>query len=163
LWPLPGGVGHYMETLLWLVEVAQSVPVGTDIVDAMMERYSLSSRKTALSYLRVPHSLGFLELIGDSVYVTDQGNALLKSKDKHLVEAALLQRIEGCRVVIEALTERPRRLGHLIEQMSDMGFEQWSTGSQLRYRLRWLEECGVVERIGTTRPEYKLVDAPVSG
>lgn len=163
LWPLPGGVGHYIETLIWIVSAAQNMPAGTDIIEKMVERYGLSSRKAASSYLRVANSLGFLELVGNSVYPTEAGTALLLSKDKALVATALLERIDGCQVIVDVLRQRPRRLGQLVEQMSALGVAPWTTGSQARYRLRWLEECGVVERIGTTRPEYKLVETPLSG
>jgi repressor of nif and glnA expression len=48
------------------------------------------------------------------------------------------------------------RIGHLHAQLQERGFA-WRTQSQVRYRLRWMEAAGIVERVALSRyPQYAL-------
>ncbi|WP_338857834.1 hypothetical protein WDY80_23870 (plasmid) [Gordonia hongkongensis] len=157
LWPLPGGVGNYLFALEWIVGQVAGVERTESVVDQMVAHYSLASRKAAVSYLRVAHTLGLIEIVGSSVYLTPVGKAYIASPCPKLVEESLVSRVSGCADITAELALRPRRLGPLAELMRERG-HRWSTNSQVRYRLRWLEEVGVVGRRGTSRPEYHMVD-----
>lgn len=157
LWPLPGGAGNYLSALEWIVRQVADDDRTEDIVDRMVTHYGLASHKTAASYLRVPHVLGVIEIVGNSVYLTAVGKEFLATPAATIIETGLVTRISGCTDITAELARRPRRLGPLAELMRERG-HSWSTNSQVRYRLRWLEEVGVVGRKGTTRPEYHVVD-----
>lgn len=162
LWPLPGGTGNYLNALLWILTAVEATSETEAVVSRMMERFQLSSRKATKSYLRVVDALGFIEIVGNSVYLTPQGNAYLSHPSSDTVRVALLQNIEGCVTLAEILVQRPSRIGRLLAEMRAAG-HTWTTDSQVRYRLRWLEEVGAVERLGGVRPEYRLVDVDRTG
>lgn len=157
LWPLPGGVGNYLTTLEWIVAQVAAVGRTEEVAARIVDRYDVGSLKTATSYLRVVHALGLIEISGQSVYLTRRGRTFLDAPSPAIVEEVLNARIAGCTDITAELARRPRRIGPLTELMREQG-HSWSTNTQVRYRLRWLEEVGAVERQGTTRPEYRVTD-----
>lgn len=156
LWPLPGGSGSYLSTLSWLLERVQNSVKTAEIVQRMVEQYNLQSHKAAASYLRVPHTLGLIEIVGESVYLTAVGREYLRNPSPSIVRDLLGARVSGCTDIVGVLQDRPRRIGPLTVRMRELG-HTWTTDKQVRYRLRWLEEVGVVERVGGIRqPEYRV-------
>ncbi len=156
LWPLPGGSGGYLRALNCMLEI---VTVATDTDDAVariVDIFHLTSLKTARSYLAVVSTLGFVEVVGPSLYLTAEGRKQRDNPEPLRVRRALVGRVAGCSELLKVLRRRPLRMAAVAEQMSNAGFK-WSTHSQVRYRLRWLEEVGAVERYGQGRPEYRLV------
>lgn len=91
--------------------------------------------------------------MGESTYLTDSGQAWSATGDVEIIRKALLNRVAGCSEILTLLAQRPLRTGALAEQLAVLGYE-WRTLSQVRYRLRWLEAVGLVDRIGKVRPEY---------
>lgn len=156
LWPLPGGSGSYLATLSWLLAQVASTAKTAEVIQRMVEQYQLTSYKAAGSYLRVPHTLGLIEIVGASVYLTTVGRDYLGDPSPGIVRDLLETRVSGCTDIVGVLNGRPRRIGPLTERMRELG-HSWSTDKQVRYRLRWLEEVGVVERLGGIRqPEYRI-------
>lgn len=145
-----------MSALLWILAKVQATDSVGEVVAAMMNHFVLTSAKAAKSYLRVGDALGLIEVTASSVYLTKAGAAYLKKPSSTALQAALRQNIQGCEELLAILRKRPLRIGRLLEEMAKEG-HGWTTDSQLRYRLRWLEEAGVVERRGKGRPEYRLV------
>ena len=156
LWPLPGGVGNYLKTLEWIVKQVAEVGRTDAVAGLLVERFGVSNRKTAMSYLRVAHTLGLIEISGPSTYLTPEGEAYAVTPSPTLVAKVLNSRIVGCADITAELARRPRRIGPLTQLMRERG-HTWSTNTQVRYRLRWLEEVGEVQRQGTVRPEYHTV------
>lgn len=163
LWPLPGGTGKYLDTLQWILDVARDKIRTEDLLTALVDQFGLQSEKAAISYLRVVHSLGLIEIVGQSTYETEPGRRYLETCDDSIVREALLSRIDGCSVIVDLMKSkgRPLQIGHIHELMVQQGYGHWQTDKQLRHRLRWLEEVGVVSRGRGTRPEYELVGVPV--
>lgn len=155
LWPLPGGTGQYLATATAILGRAASSTSAEALLDWFLNEFELDSRRTAQSYIRVLHALGLIELVGLSVYVTTDGQRFLETGDVDIVRRALTVRISGVDDVLELLGRRPLRIGALTAAMKEAGYD-WSTDSQVRYRLRWLEEVGLVSRHGKARPEYRL-------
>jgi hypothetical protein len=156
LWPLPGGAGQYLAslgTILHMVAETTDTDAVLDQIVATFER--AQSRKTARSYLHVVADLGFVILDGPVVRLTTSGRKYLQTGDTALVREALLERVDGTAELLRLIEQQPRRIGLLHERMQESGYS-WSTLSQVRYRLRWLEEVGAVTRHGTARPEYRL-------
>jgi hypothetical protein len=127
-----------------------------DAVGQIVDIFDLASSKAARSYLGVVSTLGFIEIVGPSVYLTREGRKQIANPDPLRVRRALVGRVAGCSELLSLLRRRPLRMAALAERMSNAGFK-WSTQSQVRYRLRWLEEVGAVERHGRGQPEYRLV------
>jgi hypothetical protein len=156
LWPLPGGTGQYLASLdaiLHMVDETTDTDTVLGQIVATFER--AQSRKTARSYLHVVADLGFVNLDGPVVRLTASGRKYLRTGDVALVRKALLDRVDGIAELLRLIGQRPRRIGLLHERMQANGYN-WTTLSQVRYRLRWLEEVGEVTRHGRARPEYRL-------
>jgi repressor of nif and glnA expression len=161
LWPLPGGSGTYLAGLRRILGMVEQTSDRETILDQLVAAYGLTSRKAARSYLQVLNTLGFVEVVGRSVYLTPEGRKELAKPNRARVRQALLGRVAGCTELLEALGKRPLRMAGAAEHLRAAGF-RWSTQTQVRYRLRWLEEVGDVERHGNARPEYRLTSRRAS-
>lgn len=155
LWPLPGGSGSYLRSLRTILDIVARREDVEDIIDALLKRFkSVSSRKAARSYLHVVADLGLIDMRGDSVKLTKDGEAFRAKRDPAVVGRALVERIAGVPEILEVLSVTPLRIGLLLPEMQARGFDSWTTDKQVRYRLRWLEEVGAVSSRGKARPEY---------
>lgn len=124
-------------------------------VDAVLSEFqSVTSRKAARSYLQVVATLGLIECRRRNIEVTGSGKRFLRTRDPRIVKSALMDRVAGVAEIIDVLNETPLRIGLLLPRVQALGFESWTTASQIRHRLRWLEEVGVVESRGNARPVY---------
>jgi hypothetical protein len=156
LWPLPGGSGEYLASLHSILEMVHASTDTDEVLDQLLSAFpAVASRKAARSYLHVVNDLGLVDLDGPAIRLTTAGQKYRETKDAKVVERALLNRIAGVPELLALIAQRPRRLGLLCEAMRHEGFS-WSTQSQVRYRLRWLEEVDWVTRHGQARPEYRL-------
>lgn len=158
LWPLPGAGQGYLRAVTDILTMVQNSDRTGDAVAGLKLQFSLRSDHTASSYLRVLHTLGLVEMVGESIYITEAGEAWLSTEDSEIVRHALLQRVAGCTEIMTLLSKRPLRIGALGELLRDLGYE-WKTLSQVRYRLRWLEAVDLVERIGKGKPEYSTTQS----
>lgn len=160
LWPLPGGTGSYLTSLSLILQLVAESTDADAAVAALVERFDqVSSPKASRTYLHVVADLGLIELDGYHVDVTETGIEYLKTRDPQLVERSLLDRIEGVTDIIDMLRARPRRIGLLHSELKQRGFASWTTDKQIRYRLRWLEEVGLVGKRGKARPEYFVIES----
>ena len=156
LWPLPGGTGQYVVTLGIILHMVDKTTDTDEVLDQVIAKFDRAhSRKAARSYLHVVADLGFVDLDGPVVRLTAAGRKYLKTGDVALVRKALFNRVDGIAELLRVLGQRPMRIGLLHERMKARGY-RWTTLSQVRYRLRWLEEVGAVTRHGAARPEYRL-------
>jgi hypothetical protein len=155
LWPLPGGAGSYLPSLATILELVARSESSDSAVKAIEAQFSqVSSLKACRSYLHVVANLGMIDIDGYHVAVTEMGSEYRRTKDPRLVRSALMDRIEGVKTILEILHERPRRIGLLHAELKQRGFVSWTTDKQVRYRLRWMEELGMVGKRGSARPEY---------
>lgn len=156
LWPLPGGGDSYLSSLREFIMIAEEGPTREEFIERIVDLFpGVTSSKTAGSYLLVTRSLGFLELRKNRVGVTKAGRDYLRTDDLKIVRQALVERIAGVRELLDELKRerKPARIGTLQERMATHGFA-WRTLSQLRYRLKWLEQVGLVQHVGKKYPEY---------
>lgn len=152
---MPGGQ-DYLAALERLIDTISASQDTEEVLDRLMERFGLASRKAALSYLRVASTLDLVTLLGPHVSLTRSGLAYAETHSPALVRHALLERVAGTEELLAAIDESPMRMSGACEHMRTLGYD-WSTQSQVRYRLRWLEAVGLVERVGVgTRPIYRV-------
>jgi hypothetical protein len=155
LWPLPGGAGRYLDSLRAILHMVDDATDTDEVLARMVVEFDkTTSLKAARSYLHVVADLRFIDLDGPVVRLTSPGRSYLKAGDPTIVRRALLARIAGAAEILELLGRRPMRIGLLHERMQEAGYS-WTTVSQIRYRLRWLEEVGAITRHGAARPEYR--------
>jgi len=162
---MPGGAHEYISSLASLLRLADRARHTDDVVDAVLQRFdSVTSRKSAGAYLRVPMVLGLLDIDGPRCEVTDHGHDFLGRSGTAATDglyALLVSRVTGVEELLDLLRERPRRIGLLHQEMNRLGFT-WANQTQVRYRLRWLEAVGAVCREGRARPLYRLTNERAS-
>ena len=157
IWPLPGGTGHLLESLGTFIDLAADRPLVDDYVYAVIDEFpGVTSAKAARSYMRVVIDLGFAETSRGRISITPDGRRFRRSGSPKIVRDALRKRIAGIDELIDELKTEPDRIGLLLPRMQGRGFA-WTTTSQVRYRLRWLEEVGMVTQEGRARPIYSIV------
>lgn len=158
LWPLPGGSGGYLAAVSEMLRMVRLTTDTDEVVDNVVGRFeAVRSRKAARSYLHVLGHLGLVDMDGPVIRLSASGTSFLSSHNPAIIREALVTRIAGVAELINILRKRPARIGLLLPQLQARGY-QWTTMSQVRYRLRWLEELGVVTRHGRARPEYRAAE-----
>lgn len=154
LWPLPGSATDYSETILVLLRMAEDSPP----VPSYCRRLEVSFPRvatTASGYLKSLTNVGLVECKEGEVRLTSAGRRLLRGSRSVLPEL-LVARVAGVSDLMTSLSRKPMRIGHLHAQLQERGFA-WRTQSQVRYRLRWMEAAGIVERVALSRyPQYAL-------
>lgn len=158
LWPMPSGSGRYLETLRLILSSASMDSPLERLASELSTKYGISSIKTTRSYIDIASTLGLVEIKYGRVSLTDSGREANDGPIEAPVAAALVSRIHGCTEILEALRNGPLRFRELLGALEHRGVA-WKTSSQIRYRLRWMEECGFVQR-GGSGPAiwYELTD-----
>jgi hypothetical protein len=158
LWPLPGGTGSYLASAAKILAIITAAEDTGDAVDELVAQFpGVRSKKAALSYLRVLVSLGLVNLDGPKLLLTREGHEFFSQRDPTIIKDALIRRISGVEELLNILRINPGlRIGLLVPHLRAIGYE-WTTYSQVRYRLLWLQEVGVVERTGRARQQYRFV------
>lgn len=165
LWPLPGGSGEHLTALTRILEWVRDLGSTRAVMAAIVGGFpNVSSTKTAESYLRVPSTLGLVEIDGPVCDLTDHGAGFLDDHDPARVKALLVERVAGVSELLRIMDSGARswRIGVLLERMQQCGF-RWDRPNQVRNRLRWLEEVGAVGREGDRRSaRYFLIKEAAS-
>jgi len=157
LWPLPGGVDAYPDTLRVLLEQVRDGPSLQIAIDRLQEAFpQVRSRETARSYLtQVACALGFAQIRRGRLHLTPQGRTYLRTGSATVLRRALRERVYGVDEILEALAAGPRRIGLIVSDIANGG-SGWDSNWQIRYRLRWLMGAGLVTRGDGRWPEYRL-------
>jgi hypothetical protein len=154
LWPLPGSAADYSDTLPELLRIAEDNPSVSVFLRRLQKRFPRVS-STASGYLKSLINVGLVEREGARIQLTAAGRQLLRG-DRRVLSEVLIERIAGVAELMRLLSEDPMRIGQLHERLQSLGFT-WHTQSQVRYRLRWMEGAGLVERMALSRyPQYTL-------
>lgn len=158
LWPMPSGSGRYFETLRLILDAASREAPLEELTAKLVERYAIATDKTARSYIDVASTLGFVTVEYQRVALTHSGRGALEEGFGEHVASALVNRVVGCAEIVEELRTGPRLLRKVRLGLEERGIN-WKTSSQIRYRLRWMEECGLIERGGSGPAVwYALID-----
>jgi len=151
---MPGGSGTYLKVLREILVEAAKGRTQEQMANFIVRRYrGVVSQKAAKSYLYVTIVLGLTEIRMGLTKTTDSGDEFVRTKKSEVIAKSLIERIDGVAEILDLLSEEPMRIGLLAPAMAGRGFD-WRTPSQLRYRLRWMEECNLVRRVGLARPVY---------
>lgn len=155
MWPLPGSSNEYLSTLRGLLRSARDQPSVRVYADRLRKSFP-GVHGTADNYIEVLAVVGLIEKRDGRVNLSHEGSRFLRSQQPERVLAELLcTRIDGVGDLLDLLADRPQRVGELHPALADRGFT-WRTQSQVRYRLRWLETAGLVERRPARYPLYGL-------
>lgn len=157
LWPLPGSATVYGETIVVLLRMAEDSPSVPTYCRRLEDRFPRVAT-TASGYLKSLTNVGLVECKERDVRLTSAGRRVLRG-NRTVLAQLLLDRVAGVGDLMTSLNEKPMRIGHLHARLQERGFA-WRTQSQVRYRLRWMEVAGMVERVTLSRyPQYALTPA----
>lgn len=147
LWPLPGGLKAWKDTLDEMVRhLADQGPVSIDVGAAWLEgrHKRLRSHRLAVDYWLVPAAIGFVERSGGRFSLTSSGIDYAESLEEQDLSKAILANVWGAQELLDYLRANESSTDELLDLMRQLG-AKWQTDSQVIYRLRWLQLCGLVE------------------
>lgn len=151
IWPLPGGSKGYADTLLQILEKANS-GLSEDELAAWMEvTYSLTGEKAIGGYIRViEDELGLLNRAGNRLTLSTEGKRFLETRDFSFLLDLLTARILGFQEVFRILNEGKRlTLKEIYQNLIRLCNVSWEKTSQTLYRLNWLASLGYVDFDGS--------------
>ena len=152
IWPLPGGVLHYVDTLAALVEAVARPPgpeplTVDEFYDLLAQAYGVTGLKMRATYLKVLEVLGLAQAEGDQITLTAAGQAWLAERSPAQIFEALDGAFIGVLetlVLIEilGLAQGPE-VHHLLGALCDI---EWRSSKQGDFRRNWLVGLGYVSR-----------------
>ena len=150
LWPLPGGITRYVDTLN---ELLQAVNEGTTTRDKLItwlinQYENVSSQKTAYGYTNVPKNMGLLVINDGKFSLTERGAEYLESLDTELLYSIIADNILAFDDILEYIvtTGSPQKEESILEFVSENFDVNWKTFAQVNYRLVWLMNLGKLEK-----------------
>lgn len=121
----------------------------------------VDSTKTARSYLAVAATLGLATVTGPYCELTDAGEVFVATGDQAILREGLCTRVVGVTEIMQ-VTRRPQTVGAITDSLRVQNIE-WSGRAQIRHRLRWMVEAGLITRRGSTRPVFVAVTSEATG
>lgn len=151
LWPLPGGVLSYIETLDQLLEnIDSSKSTRNDLVKWFVTSFdNVTSENTASGYLNVPKNMGLIDFKDGLCVLTDAGKQYHQSKDIEFLYLTISSNILAFEEVYQFLlsSKEPKPEQEVLDYIVENFDVDWSTYAQVNFRLRWLINLGKVEKL----------------
>ena len=152
IWPLPGGIDSYIDTLeLFLDEVENSSSSRDELLDWYINNFdTVTSTKAANSYLNVPKNMGLIDFKDGICKLTDNGMQYLESKDKDFLFDTISTNILAFEDIYQFLRSSPEAKidKEILEYVTDNFDVEWTTLAQVNFRLLWLINLGKVVKTG---------------
>lgn len=158
IWPLPGGLLAYVDTLF---KVLEAVRRGQDTNDVLVKWFmktfeAVKSPKTALGYAGVPRAMGLTEIVKGHIRLTAAGDKVLDSRDLNYLYEVFAENVYAVDEIMEFFktSRRPLNEEEVLKFLQDNLNVGWSTFAQVHFRLLWLVNLGKLQRDGDN---YMLV------
>ncbi len=150
IWPLPGGINSFIETLNLLLDHIDKHRLTRDsLVTWFVETFdSVNSKKGAHGYLIVPRSMGLVDY-SDGVFVlTGAGKKYRETQDKEFLFETISNNLLAFEEIHQFLIDSPdpKSDKEIFEYVTDNFDVNWETMTQVNFRLMWLVSLGKVEK-----------------
>lgn len=158
VWPLPGGRRAWKATLDAMADhVAAEAPTVQQAITWLITTYEkASSEKVARGYWQVPRSFGLIDLNGEQLTLTVEGAEYHDEPTTNHLLALMRRHAAGFDEILSHLADRSCTTEELLQhQRNDLGVT-WETDAQIRFRMGWLENVGVVRE---DNGHWRLADA----
>ncbi|MCE9670809.1 AAA family ATPase [Myxococcus stipitatus] len=148
IWPLPGGVRQYKQTLddllTWLAEEPRTIEV---FEQHLLQRYDVAGETAILAYRRMLTSLGLAAEANGVLSLTEAGEGYLAEPTPHRLFDILHANYEGILATL-VMTNSPRGAsGEEIHQfLEHLLATDWKSPNQTSFRRNWLLSLGLTER-----------------
>ena len=150
IWPLPGGIYSYVETLNQLLDrITEKKSSRDELIDWFVSSYdNVSSRKTANGYLNVPKNMGLIDFKDGDCLLTTAGKKYRDSKDLGFLFQTISTNILAFEEIHQFLlsSPQPKSDQEVLEYVVENFDVNWSTLAQVNFRLLWLINVGKVEK-----------------
>ncbi len=149
IWPLPGGVRSYADTLLALVNaIGEAEPMSIpDFEGLLEERYDVTGTRARKGYRQTIRGIGFVTEEDDELTVSEAGRAWLENPTRLATFAALHRTFTGMLAPLVLSSIEPRlplkEVHRIVTQVLGMS---WKTGTQVYFRRNWILSLGLTER-----------------
>jgi predicted type IV restriction endonuclease len=157
IWPLPGGVTKYIDTLTRILKKIQETnPTFEELLKWFMLEYKLSGEKTPRSYLDYIKRFRFFKRNGERLSLTEEALKFLESGNYNIVYEVLNNAVLGLDDILSWLSEEPLSEDEIHERLvKKYNLISWKKTAQTYFRLGWLMSLRYVERKGR---KYYLTD-----
>ena len=150
IWPLPGGIYSYVDTLNQLLDRIHSTKSKrADLVQWFIESFkNVYSQKTAYGYLNVPKNMGLTDYKNGVCVLTDAGIEYRNTKDNEFLFKTIASNILAFEEVFQFLinSPEPKSDQEVLEFIIENFDVDWSTLAQVNFRLLWLINIGKIEK-----------------
>lgn len=151
IWPLPGGIDHYYDSLLDVLNALKDHALSKDAMAKWFkDRYdSVNSEKTIASYMSsIFQNLGLVQFAEKKYTLTPSAVSFLENPSKDAAFEILNERIFGIEETLSFVenSENPVTDSDIRSYLIDNFNVDWSTNAQASFRLLWLWNLGKIQR-----------------
>lgn len=150
IWPLPGGIYSYIETLnLLLSRIEEKKSNRSELINWFLDSFdNVSSKKTANGYLNVPKNMGLIDFDNGNCILTSEGKKYIDERNLEFLFNTIAQNILAFEEVYQFLlsSPKPKSDQEVLEYIVENFDVNWSTLAQVNFRLLWLINIGKVEK-----------------
>ncbi|MEO6993367.1 MAG: restriction endonuclease [Lacunisphaera sp.] len=151
LWPLPGGIDAYVETLFKVLDAVATTKMNKrEMIRWFMKTFEqVKSEKTAGGYVNVPRAIGVTALVDGQFQLTVEGRRVHETKDREILFDVFAKHILGIDEIMEFLkTEhQPQTEADVLAFLKESLGVEWTTFAQVNFRLLWLVNLGKLEKV----------------
>lgn len=148
IWPLPGGVRQYKQTLEELLgELRERPLMGEELSNLFRERYEVKGETARAGYVNLLLNLGLVHVVDDRFELTAEGETYLEAPSPRALFERLHRTYTGLLevlVIADALGRvDPRSTNELLPALLHA---RWTSPNQPSFRRNWLLSIGATER-----------------
>ena len=150
IWPLPGGVTKYVDTLTKILKrIHENNLTYDELLTWFMSEFRLSGKKAPRSQLEYLRRFGFFKRIGERLSLTEESLKFLQSGNYKIIYEALDNVVLGLNDILSWLSEEPLNQEEIHERLvKKHNLINWQTTAQTYFRLGWLRSLGYVDKKG---------------
>lgn len=150
IWPLPGGIYNYIETLNRLLyTIKNGTKDKKGLIKWVITNFeNVKSEKTTWGYINVPRNMGLI-FFKDGIFgLTESGQNYLNTKDLNNLYETISKNILAFDDIYQFLktVQTPQSQEEILEYLKENFDIEWSTFAQVNFRLLWLENLKKIKR-----------------
>lgn len=161
IWPLPGGIYNYIETLDKLLEtINNGITDKKGLINWVIANFeNVRSEKTSWGYINVPRNMGLIYFKDGICQLTDSGLSYLKTKDRNFLYDTISKNILAFDDIYQYLNtiKTPQSQEQILEYLKENFDIEWSTNAQVNFRLLWLENLDKIKNTDEGYVSEKIV------
>src|SRR5690606_30429774 len=138
MYPLPGGVRAYKETLDKILEwFAEGAKTKEQFASFMQDEFDVNGKAALAGYIRLPSSLGLVHADGREFTLTETGKDYLTSKAVNRLFDLLHQRFIGMLETLVVIRDVSGETRELTDALQALLGTQWRSANQIAFRRNW--------------------------